>query len=323
MSTKDSVLRMLEDNRDIYLSGSKMAQKLGVTRASVWKAIKAIEEAGYQVEAVRNKGYRLSDGNEKLSEYSILRQLETEELGKKLHLLFSVDSTNNYAKTLAASGAPHGTAVVAEMQTGGRGRLGRSFLSPAGAGMYLSVILRPQGGTDHALLITSAAAVAVCRAVERFVDTQAQIKWVNDVYLEGKKLCGILTEAVSDLESGDVEYAVVGIGINLTCDAFPPELKEIATSLSEHGWEKPECAALIAAVLYELEQVYQKLDTAEFMEEYKRRSCVVGKRVNAIRAGVSRAVLVKDIDQTGALIVETEEGQTERINSGEISIRFL
>lgn len=137
MSTKDSILRMLEDNRDIYLSGSKMAQELGVTRAGVWKAIKTLEEEGYQIEAVTNKGYRLSDGNEKLSEYSILRQLETEELGKKLYLLPSVDSTNNYAKTLAANGAPHGTAVVAEMQTGRSWAAGTKFFVPGWCG-YVS-----------------------------------------------------------------------------------------------------------------------------------------------------------------------------------------
>lgn len=323
MSTRDDVLRMLEENRDSYLSGSRMAQFLGVTRASVWKAVKAIEEDGYKIEAVTNKGYRLASDNQKLSEYAVRRHLKTRELGKILYVLESVDSTNNYAKTLAAEGAPHGTAVIAQTQTGGRGRLGRSFFSPPGAGMYLSVILRPAVGTNRALSVTSAAAVAVCRAVEKFIDEDAQIKWVNDVYIAGKKVCGILTEAVSDLESGSVEFLVVGIGINLTCEAFPPELREIATALSEHSKKKVELAELIAAVLYELEQVYQQLDTAAFMPEYRQRSCVVGKWVKAIRAGTEHEVFIKDIDDTGALIAENRVGEPERINSGEISLRFL
>lgn len=323
MSTRDDVLRMLEENREVYLSGSRMAQMLGVTRASVWKAVKTLEEDGYKIEAVTNKGYRLSAGNQKLSEYAVRRHLKTKELGKTLYILESVDSTNNYAKALAAEGAPHGTAVAAQMQTGGRGRLGRSFFSPPGAGMYLSVILRPTVDTDRALSVTCAVAVAVCRAVEKFINNSAQIKWVNDVYIAGKKVCGILTEAVSDLESGSVEFLVVGIGINLTCEAFPPELREIATALSEHGGERTDCAELIAEVLCELEQVYDQLDTAAFMPEYRQRSCVIGKWVRAIRAGAERKVLIKDIDDTGALLVENQAGVPERINSGEISLRFL
>ena len=323
MATKEDVLKLLEQNGGQFLSGSKMAQLLGVSRASVWKAVKSLEEDGYKVEAGTNKGYRLAPDNEKLSEYAVKRFLHTKELGQNLHVLASVDSTNNYAKTIAANGAPHGTAVIADMQTGGRGRLGRSFLSPPGAGMYLSVVLRPQVDSAQALLLTSAAAVAVCRAVDRFVETPAEIKWVNDVYLGGKKLCGILTEAVSDLESGNVEFVVIGIGVNLTCAAFPEELKEIAVSLAEYSKEKISRGALAAAALEELEALYRELDTAAFMEEYKRRSCVIGKRANAIRAGVSREVFIEDIDDTGALLVKNEAGEPERINSGEISIRVL
>lgn len=323
MATKEDVLELLEKHDGSYLSGSKMAELLGVTRASVWKAVRALEEDGYKIEAGTNKGYRLAPENEKLSDYAVKRLLHTKELGQNLYVLSSVDSTNNYAKTIAASGAPHGTAVIADTQTGGRGRLGRSFLSPPGAGLYLSVVLRPQVDSAQALLLTSAAAVAVCRAVDRFVTTPAQIKWVNDVYLGGKKLCGILTEAVSDLESGHVEFVVIGIGINLTCAAFPEELKEIAVSLEEYREGKVGRGALAAAVLEELEQVCGQLDTAAFMQEYKRRSCVIGKRVKAIRAGISREVFIEDIDDTGALLVRNEAGEPECINSGEISIRFF
>lgn len=323
LSIKEEVLRTLSENKGCYISGSNMAQELGVTRGGIWKAVKSLTKDGYQIEAVTNRGYKLIPGAGKLNKYHILRMLKTEFFGKPLHVLESVDSTNNYAKALAANGAAHGTAVLAQMQTGGRGRIGRSFLSLPGAGMYLSVILRPNTTAENALLLTSAAAVAVCRAVERFIDKPAHIKWVNDVYVDGKKLCGILTEAASDLESGNVEYAVVGIGINLTCEAFPPELKDIATAVSEHGGADTDCAELTAAVLYELERVCSELESAEFMEEYKSRSCVIGKRVKAIRAGVSREVFIKNIDDTGALIAENEKGEEERINSGEISIKFL
>lgn len=323
MSTKDNVLNILEQQNGGSISGARIADKLGITRASVWKAVKALQNEGYKISAVTNRGYMLKESADRLSEARIKKFLHTDFFGKTMYVFDSIDSTNVRAKSLAASGAPHGTLVAADMQTAGRGRLGRSFFSPQGAGVYFTLVLRPDFGADSALLITSAAAVAVCRAVDKIASVSTQIKWVNDIYLDGKKLCGILTEAVSNFESGEVEFLAVGIGINVTNDAFPDELSDTATSVSVHTQVKPDRCELIAQVLNEFEKIYKTLEKREYMEEYRERSCVLGKRVYALRAGTKREVFVKGIDDDGALIVKNEKGEAERINSGEISIRLV
>ena len=319
---RDDVLRTLEEHRGEQISGGTLARKLGVSRTAIWKAVSSLREMGFPITSAAGGGYCLDESSDALSEAGISMNLTTRYAAQHLCVLSTVDSTNNYLKQHAAD-LPHGYAVVADCQTAGRGRLGRSFVSPSGSGIYISLLLRPNIPLERMHLMTVGAAIAACEAIQETAGFTPDIKWVNDVYVAGKKICGILTEAVSDLESGSVEFLVVGIGINLTCEAFPPELREIATALSEHGGERTDCAELIAAVLCELEQVYDQLDTAAFMPEYRQRSCVIGKWVRAIRAGAEREVLIKDIDDNGALLVENQAGVPERINSGEISLRFL
>ena len=259
-----------------------------------------------------------------MHEYDRLEKyLENSKLVKKIYLLDTIDSTNSFAKQIASEKECEGILVIANHQTAGRGRMGRSFFSPEDSGAYFSVLFRPKNTADEVLLITSAIAVAVCRAIDKTANVKTEIKWVNDIYLGDKKLCGILTEALSGRRNNEIEYVVVGVGINIKNDAFPPEIADIATSVSSHSDTKIDKEILIAEVIKEFEKIYEKAETRDFIKEYKARSCVIGKKVNAIRAGISREVFVKDIDENGALVVTNEKGETEHINSGEISIRFV
>ena len=256
-----------------------------------------------------------------LSETEIRRWLTAETAGRELEIHATLDSTNNRAKALAAAGAPHGTAVIADSQTGGRGRLGRSFFSPEHAGIYLTVILRPDCAPERANLLTSLAAVATARAVEEVSGADVKIKWVNDLYLNDKKICGILTEAGLGAEAGRLEYAVVGIGVNTGRMVFPPELREIATSVGNETGKEPDRNRLIAEILNELDALYGDLETGAFLAESRRRSNVIGRTVTVIEGGKQYPAKALDIDSQGRLVIETEEGRT-CLNFGEVSLKL-
>ncbi len=217
MTVKSSLLEMLEKNKGEVLSGERIAGELGCTRAAVWKAVKSLREDGYRIEAGPNKGYMLAKDTNRLSQEGIRLFLDDSKV--KIDIYDKLESTNQTAKKEAMMGETgHGAFVIARSQTAGRGRRGREFYSPADAGLYMSVILKPQGTIHDSLLITTAAAVAVYRAVAQICGIQLDIKWVNDLFYKGKKVCGILTEAVTDFESGNIEFVVVGMGLNLYLD---------------------------------------------------------------------------------------------------------
>ena len=192
MSVKDEVLKELENNKGDYISGGQLADNLGVSRNSVWKAIKALEKSGYEINAIPNKGYCLAEKNDILSSYSIKQHLKNPHLD--ISVFSSVTSTNTILKEMAEQGAKEGTVIIAEEQTAGRGRTGKQFYSPKGTGIYISILLRPDIPAEESLFLTTSAAVATARAIEDVSDKRALIKWVNDIYLEDKKTCGILTE---------------------------------------------------------------------------------------------------------------------------------
>ena len=256
-----------------------------------------------------------------LNETEIRRWLTAKEIGRELEIHERLDSTNNRAKALAAAGAPHGTAVIADSQSGGRGRLGRSFFSPEHSGIYLTVILRPDCAPEQASLLTSLAAVAAARAVEKVSGADVKIKWVNDLYLNGKKICGILTEAGLGLEAGRLEYAVVGIGINVNRMVFPPELQEIATSVGNETGTVPDRNRLIAEILNELDALYGDLETGAFLAESRKRSNVIGRTVTVIEGGRQYPARALDIDGQGRLVIETETGKV-CLNYGEVSLKL-
>ena len=321
MSTRDDVLQALRESA-APLSGEQLARRLGITRSAVWKAIRGLQEAGCRIEASTRTGYVLSEEPDILSEAEIRRYLAQPEIGAQMEVYRELDSTNNRAKQLAARGAPHGTLIAADSQTAGRGRFSRQFYSPPHSGIYLSFILRPALPAERAVMITSLAAVAVARAIESLADVDVGIKWVNDLYISGKKCCGILCEASMDFESGGLEYVVVGIGVNTGRMVFPDELREIATSVENECGTPVSRNRLIAEIANQVSFLYGGLASGDFMAESRRRSVVIGREVTVLSAGKSYPAVAEDIDAQGRLSVRLPDGRTEILNSGEISIRL-
>lgn len=320
--TKDAILELLRQHADTYVSGAELAKILSVSRTAVWKGMEQLREEGYKIDSVTNKGYRLSSGSDVLREEDIRKYLTAE--GLDLRVYRTITSTNTVLKTMAEEGAPEGRCLIAGEQTAGRGRRGRSFYSPPDSGIYLSVLLRPALQAVDATSITACAAVAVAEAIESLAPVNAQIKWVNDIYVDGRKVCGILTEASLDCESGQVNYLIVGIGINTRVPAsdFPEELRSIAGSaFGEKPIPELRCR-LAAGVLNRLMHYYGSLTDKAWFDEYRRRSLVLGKEINILAPGKEpEPAVALDLDRDFALVVRTESGEQRRLNSGEVSVR--
>ena len=320
MSVKEELVKLFEQSRGVYLSGAELAQKLDCTRGAVWKAVKSLQNEGYCISAVTNRGYCLESGDV-LSEAGIRKYLGKNS-GITLTVYKETDSTNIRLRELASQGAPEGTAVIAGMQTKGRGRLGRSFFSPSDTGLYLSILLRPDMTAADAVRITTAAAVAVAETAEDISGKKADIKWVNDVYIGGKKICGILTEAAFGLENGGLEYAVCGIGINVyePQGGFPDEIKDIAGALLD----KPDDDVrnrLAAGIIMRFMKYYRELSQNTFMQGYRERLIWRGEEINIIRGSEVFPARLIDVDEQCRLITERTDGSREVVSSGEISIR--
>lgn len=320
MPLKDKVLAVLEENKGKSVSGSEIARSVGMTRSAVWKAVKTLREEGYSICAVTNRGYCLSEESDFLSEPSIVPNLRTKALGRKIDVFKTIDSTNNFAKSLAQLGAVHGTTVVSEVQTQGKGRMGRDFYSPMGMGVYMSVILRPKLSVEHSLLITSCAAVAVAEAIEKVAGIECKIKWVNDIYAGGKKLCGILTEASVDVEQGGLEYAIVGMGINVQNVTFPKNLADVATSVKMESGKSVSRSQLAAEILNCLEECLETIRDKSFLEEYRRRSNVIGMRIEVTHNEISEEMDCIGIDEISRLLVRLDSGEEKALTSGTVRI---
>ena len=320
MSTRNDVLQTLMAQEEA-ISGERLARRLGVSRNSVWKAIEQLRGEGYEIEAVTNRGYRLLSAPDRVSEPEIRRWLRTQTLGARMEVHDALDSTNTRAKAIAATGAPHGYLVVAESQSGGKGRMGRAFFSPEHSGVYITYVLRPKLLAERAVMITSMAAVAVARAIEALADVDVKIKWVNDLFINDRKVCGILCEASMDFESGQLEYAVLGIGVNVAAMAFPEELKDIATSIENECGAPVNRSRLIAEISNQLELLYGQLDSCEVMQESRARSNVIGRDVLVMRGDERFEAHALDIDDQGRLVIRTAGG-ISRVGSGEISLKL-
>lgn len=258
---------------------------------------------------------------EKFSPEGIGQYLLPGRIGSEMEFHAEIGSTNDRARELALSDVPHGTIVLADSQTAGRGRFDRVFHSPRGSGVYFSCILRPEIPAEKAVLLTPMAAVAVARAMERVAAVQAGIKWVNDVYIGGKKACGILCEAQMDFESGRLRHVIMGIGVNVGFMDFPEELRDKATSIAN------ECGCAVsrnrftAELINELNRLFEELEAGKFMAEYRDRSCIIGRDVQVLRGNDSYPARVLDISPEGDLIVHTDGGE-ETLRSGEISLKL-
>lgn len=325
--TRDRVLTCLKESGGQFCSGEKMSRELGLSRAAVWKAVEALRQDGYEIISVPNRGYRLEASPDRLSAGELAGALAGCTLGGKLVCLDSVDSTNNYAKKLADEGAPHGTVVLTELQTGGRGRQGKSFSSPAGKGLYLSVLLRPELPPAEVIDLTAWTAVAVCGALEEVTGERPGIKWTNDLILHSKKLCGILTEMGLEAESGQLQYVVIGIGINIsqTAEDFGAELAPIATSLELAMGRPVRRAELAAAVIRHLDRMMLDFPAkrAEYLARYRDACVTTGHEVRLIQRGESRTAFAENIDESFALVVRHEDGTRETITAGDVSVRGL
>ena len=326
MSLKQELIRILEENRGRSVSGEEIAGALSVSRAAVWKAVQALRQEGYHIEAVKNRGYTLSGDSDRLSEEGIRLHLPERWQDCGIYVLQEVDSTNTFAKRLAAEGFFEKTGktlalVAANRQTAGKGRLGRSFYSPADTGIYMSLLLRANRRIADFLPITVAASLAVCRAIEDFSQETPRIKWVNDVWLGDRKVCGILTEGIGNFENGMLEAAIVGIGINVSTaeESFPEALRSVAASLGSLRVSRNEMIARVAAELFALTE---QLQSPALMEEYRSRSLVLGKEIWWNTPSGRRQGKAVGINDAGNLEVETPEGLTV-LNSGEVSIRPL
>ncbi len=324
MDVKSQVLRLLEENRGQYFSGNRIAKELYVSRNSVWKAVRSLRKDGHRIEAATNKGYCLLEEDAILSKESIEKYLTGDGRSLQIHVRGKVTSTNTVLKQMAEEGAPEGAVIAADRQSMGKGRSGRQFYSPSDTGIYFSILLRPKMTAEESLFITTAAAVATSEGIEKATGIKTGIKWVNDVFCRGKKICGILTEASVDFETGGLTYAVLGIGINVTdpVGGFPKEIRDVAGSL--YGTDPCDGSArsrIVGEVLSIFMGYYRHLAKKTFMKTYRERSIVIGRMVEASGTTGSLPVKALDIDDDGALIVETKEGEKIRMNAGEIRIR--
>lgn len=318
LSTKDTVLAFLEQHRGRFVSGPEIAEALGVSRTAVWKTIQRLESEKYSITAVKNKGYRLETDSDRLTAAGVRAFLPERYASLPVVFFEKTDSTNTQAKRLSLEGAGHGTIVLACEQTAGRGRSGKSFFSPE-SGLYVTVILKPPAGMSSPQKITIAAAVSVCRAIEAQTALTPKIKWVNDVYLDGKKVCGILTEAVTDFESGGIESIVVGIGVNcaLPAGSVPPELRGIFGCLNVKGLSRNRLSADIAASVLD---AFENLEAPALIEEYRRRSFLYGREISFTRNGERLSGTVMGISDAGNLLVLLNSGEMLSLSSGEVSI---
>ena len=322
LTTKDKVLEILEINKGKHVSGSKIADRLDVSRNSIWKAIKQLQEDGHNITAITNKGYCLEADNDILSCQSTKKFLNSNIFDINVYKV--VDSTNSMLKVEAESGALEGKVIIAEHQTKGRGRRGKTFFSPESTGIYMSLLLRPKLSAYESLSITTCAAVAVAKAIELNSDKQAQIKWVNDIFVDTRKVSGILTEASIDLEGGGLKYAILGIGINVFTpkEGFPEELADISTSIfGKDSYQSDYRSKLVADILEIFMDYYKNIEEKPFLEEYKNRSMILNKEINVITDpdNIRKAVAL-DIDENFHLKVRYENGEIKYLNSGEVSI---
>lgn len=318
---RTAILELLKQHAGQYISGEELSRKLNVSRTAIWKHIRTLKQSGYDIEAHSRLGYALRQNTDKLLPAEIKEQLTGSVFGQEIHYFDEVDSTNNEAKMLAANGCPEGTIVVAEAQTGGRGRLARGWFSPFGKGIWLSVVLRPPFSPMDAAKCTLMAAVGVNRAINAVTGADCGIKWPNDILWNDRKLVGILTEMSAEMDM--INYVVIGMGINVAIDEFPNELAATATSLSIATGRSISRVQLLAAVLAELENSYllvKKTGFAPVLAAWRQESITLGRQVNVQGIDHSFTGMAVDIDADGALLVKTPQG-VERVVAGDVSIR--
>ena len=322
---RDEVLTILKQ-QDTDLSGEEISRRLGVTRMAVSNAVKALRKEGYVIDSATNGGYRLRECPDKLSAGDRYAHLPYSRQAS-VRCFGVIDSTNSYLKREAVTGAPSGLVAVANDHTAGRGRSGRRFFSAADCGIYLSVLLRPHCEPQKTMTLTAHAAVAVCEAISRTCGVETEIKWTNDVILNGRKLCGILTEITLEAETGLVDSVVIGIGVNVNYkpDDFPEDLRAVAGSIFSETGVRVDRARLAAEMILALDRMSKawEQNPHAYLDAYRNRCTTTGKEVRVIRGSTVRDAFALEITDDFALRVRYADDSEEVLNSGEVSVRGL
>ena len=314
----EQVLQRLMDGETV--SGEAMARELGVTRAAVFKQIEQLRALGFGVESVARQGYRLTACPDSLLAPVVRHGLHTRWAGRGIVYLPTVDSTNRYARALAQQGAAHGTLVLADEQTAGRGRRGRGWISPAGEGVFMTLILRPQAHPSQVALLSLLTALAVAEGIAAETGLDARIKWPNDIVVSGRKVCGMLLEMNADEQS--VHDVVAGIGINVHQTAFAPEIAQTASSLDLLSGKRQNRAALVRAFLTAFERV-SDMDADDMMRAYRTRSATLGQRVQVIALGGTYTGTAEAVTDSGALVVLGDDGERREVLAADVSVRGI
>lgn len=319
---KSEILRILKNSTD-YVSGQELCSKFGVSRTAVWKAVNQLKEDGYEIAAVPNKGYQIIGCPDLVSADEVLSQLETKWAGQEIRYYDIVDSTNNKAKRLADEGAVHGTLVIAERQSNGKGRRGKGWETLSGEAVAMTLIIRPDMPPEKASILTLVMGMAVASACTELFEIPVKIKWPNDVIAGGKKISGILTEMSAELHA--IHYLVIGAGVNVNIREFPEEIRTVATSLYlETGKEQPR-AKIIQTCMKYFEQYYErfleKQDMSGLLNTYQEMLVNMNQKVRVLAPGNEYTGTARGINEKGELLVEKEDGQTEAIFAGEVSVR--
>lgn len=321
---KAKILTLLRESED-YLSGQELCERFGVSRTAVWKVINQLKKEGYPIEAVQNRGYKLTEQPDILNESEIKSRLNTDWTGGEVVYFETTDSTNIRAKKLAEQGAAHGSVVAADKQTGGLGRRGRQWDSPSGINLYFTLLLRPDFKPSQASMLTILMAIAVSKALEEASVKEVKIKWPNDLVLNGKKICGILTEMSAEPDC--IHYVVIGTGINLGQKEFAEELKESATSILIETGIKLKRAELLQKILKYFEEAYDLFcrtgNLSPLRNEYEKRLVNKGREVKVLDPKGEYVALAKGINENGELIVTDKEGNERLVYAGEVSVRGI
>ena len=321
---KEEILRLLR-SADGYISGQELCNRFGVSRTAVWKAINQLKEAGYEIEAQQNKGYRLMAAPDLMTEAEIKSLMHTEWVAKEVLYFDTIDSTNTKAQELAEKGYPSGTLVVADKQESGKGRRGRSWVSPSGTGIFMTLMIKPDINPNNASMLTLVAALAVAKAITSVTGEKALIKWPNDIVINGKKVCGILTEMNAQFDY--INHIVVGIGINVHNESFPEEISQMASSLMiEAGGKRFHRAQIIAETMAYFEQYYDTFlktqDLSALVREYDELLVNRNKSVRVLDPKEPFDGKAMGITPKGELIVDTWESR-KLVSSGEVSVRGI
>ncbi|ABK61508.1 MULTISPECIES: biotin--[acetyl-CoA-carboxylase] ligase [Clostridium] len=323
---KEEIINLLKENEDNFISGEKISEKLGISRAAVWKHIKSIKEDGYEIESISRKGYKLISSPDLLTFEEVNPYLNTKYIGKDIRYYNTIDSTNTKAKELGTAGAKEGTVVISEEQTGGRGRLGRQWVSPKFNGIWMSIILKPDIEPMDASKITQIGAAAVCMSINE-LGLKATIKWPNDIVLNGKKVCGILTEMSGELNK--INYIIMGIGINVNIEDedFPGDIKDIATSIKIESGKKVKRKELVASIFNNFESLYDEFINSETIKRSinicRENSALIGNDIKIIKRNEEVFAKAIGLTEDGELIVEYNDGKVDKIVSGEVSVRGM